>query len=122
MPRTQIPLQEVTANSPLDQDVAYTAGDAANGMYFDNSSGNVVLLMTSSAGGKTATLPSVVDQYGRLGPLAPAPAAGKTAWVGPLRPALYNERALADLGRVHIDITPDATGVAFAAVKFVPAA
>lgn len=120
MARTQIPVQELAANGGTDADVAFTAGDAGNGMYFTNT-GREILLMTSSAGGKTATIVSVADEYGRTGDKTLAPAAGLTGAAGPFKPALFSQTASADFGQVFINIAPDATGVAFAVIRFNPA-
>jgi hypothetical protein len=118
MPRVVIPLQELGSFGGGDDDIAFTAADAANDHYFDNSSGKVLLVMKCSDGTqKTATVVSVADPYGRTGDKTiTCPATTGLSIYGPFPPELFNQRGSGELGRVHVDIAT-ATGVSFAAIK-----
>jgi len=113
--RVVIAIQEISAGG-TDADIAFTAADSVNGHYFLND-GKCVLLMSSSAGSKTATVKSVANRNGRTGDITLAPAGGKIGAVGLLKPGLYNQTSALYLGRVFVDIDV-ATGVTFAVVKF----
>lgn len=121
MPRVEIPLQDPGQNGKIDE-LTWTAGDAANDHYFDNSSGRVVLLVRNDdTSAKTITVVSVADPYGRtsdhsMSVDATGGGASQVAFVPFLPATAWNQRGAGDLGRVHIDLA-DATGVSFAAVK-----
>lgn len=114
--RVQIVAQEI---KPLgtDADVAFTAGDATNGHWFYND-GQSVLLVSSSAGGKTVTVHSVACEHGRTGNITLAPASGKIGSTGFLPPDCFNQTSALYIGKVFVDVS-EATGVGLAVVKYV---
>lgn len=115
MSRVQIPLQVLGANGGGDDDVTFTAGDAANDHYFDNTSEQVLLIMKNTNGSsKTATVISVADPFGRTGDkTVTCPATTGISVYGPFKAALFNQTT----GYVHVDLT-DATNVSFACVQY----
>jgi hypothetical protein len=119
MARVEIPIQAPTSYK-IDE-LTWTAADATNDHYFDNTSGRVTLLIRNDhTVAQVVTVISVADLYGRTGDLAPSvdPTGGgasSVGVVGPLPPAAFNQRGAGDLGRVHVDITDD-TALSFAAV------
>ncbi len=118
MPRTQIPLQEVGVNGAGIDNITFTAADAANEMYFDNTSGKVLLVAKCTDGTqKTATILSVADKLGRTGDkTVTTPATTGLSVYGPFPAEGFNQGG-ADIGRVHVDITT-ATGFSLAALKY----
>lgn len=115
MPRVIIPVQELTENAQVDASITFTAGDASNNHYFLNT-GREVLIMQSSAGGKTATITSVADEDGRTGDLTLAPAAGIIGAAGFFNPSLFSQGGSGDLNKVFVELDAD-TGVSFAVVR-----
>ncbi len=114
MPRTIIPVQELAENAQVDASITFTAGDASNNHYFLNT-GREMLIMQSSAGGKTATITSVADEDGRTGDLTLAPAAGIIGSGGFFNKSLFNQGG-SDLGKCFVELDVD-TGVSFAVVR-----
>jgi len=111
-------LQELSANGGGDDSISFTAGDATEDHYFDNSSGKVRLIMKCTDGTqKVATIVSVTDENGRTGDkTVTCPATTGISIYGPFKPALFNQIAAADLGKCFVNLT-DATGVSFACIK-----
>lgn len=93
-------------------DLTFTAADAANDHYFPNSGKTRLLVRNMDSSPVTVTIVSVTDIYGRDGDITltvPAIAAGVPGlgYAGPFNTTLFNQRATADLGNVHVDITSD---------------
>lgn len=117
MARTAIPIQTLPRNGAI-ANVSWTAADAVNGHEFRNGGKVVFLAKNTDAAAHNATVKSVADEAGRTGDIAIAiPATSGYSIAGPFRPAWFNQRAAADLGKVFVDIDV-ATGVSFAAVQF----
>ena len=119
MARTQIPVQTIAGNGGSDVDVAFTAGDDANEMYFLNTGRELLLIRTGTGAVGITTIDSVEDENGRTGDKAITVAASKIAAAGPFPPKLFNQRASADFGRVFVDIDDD-TDLEYAVVSFTP--
>jgi len=115
MARTAIAVQTIPKNSVLD-DITFSAADAVNNHSWINS-GKEILLMKSTNGALTAVISSVTDEHGRTGDITLTPGAGDTSAAGPLEPAIWNQRAAADLGKVFMGLS-DSTNITFAVVKF----
>ncbi len=121
MPRTNIPVQVIPSNGGVDNDITYTAADAANDHEFLNSGNEMLYMKSTTAGAKSATAVSVSDEHGRTGDTTMAPNGSEIiAVAGPFKPSVWNQRAAADAGKMFVDIASDA-GVVFAVVQFTPA-
>lgn len=114
MARTAIAVQEIQFLG--SGAIAFTAADATNGMMFPNDGRTVLLIKNGGAGAITVTVTSVPDEYGRTGDLIISVAAGEERIVGPLRPALFNQRSGADQGTVYVGFSA-ATSVTVAAPR-----
>jgi hypothetical protein len=116
--RVEIPLQTVPANGGKNDGITWTAADADNDHFFDNTSGNVLLVARNDAvGTKTVTIPSVADPYGRTKDTTlTVPAIASTipgnSIAGPFPPARFNQTG----AQVYVNIT-DATTLYFAAIQ-----
>jgi hypothetical protein len=117
MPRTSIAVEEVPFQS-YDNDITFSNVDAANGMMFPNDGQTVLLVKNADATSKTVTVRSVQDENGRTGDLVVTVAAGKTAWIGPLRQKLFCQRST-DAGMVYVDFSA-ATSTTVACMRFNP--
>lgn len=118
MPRTSIAVEEIPWQGG-DNDLTFSAVDAANGMMFPNDGKTVLLVRNADAAAKTVTVRAVPDPFGRSVDLALVIAAGKTAMVGPLAPVAWNQTSGADLGRVYVDFSAaTSTTVACARLNF----
>ncbi len=121
MPRVEIPLQEPGPNGFIAS-LTFTAADAANDHFFDNSSGRVELhIRNDDNAGKTVTVVAVSDPFGRVTDhsvvmAATGGGASEMGHVPPLSPTAWNQRGVGVLGQVFVDIT-DAVDLSFAAVK-----
>lgn len=116
MPRTALSIQVIPSGGVLDN-VALTAGDAANDHEFINTGKEILMMIDSAAAARTSTVISVADPAtGRLGDITLAPTGGgnKISMSGPFRPPLWNQAAT---GLINVDLT-DATNVSFAVVRF----
>lgn len=113
---TAISVQTVSRTAGLD-DITFSAGDQTNNHSWVNS-GNEVLLMKSTNGSLAAIITSVANVNGRLGDITLTPGAGEISMSPLLSPALFNQRAAADLGKVIMTLA-DETLITFAVVKFV---
>jgi hypothetical protein len=118
MARVNIPLQTPAVNGGAQNTVAWTAANASLGMYFDNSSGHVALLVRNDAVGanSTITIKSVADPYGRSKDTTitcPAAAAGipGISALNVLAPVRFNQSD----GSVNVNIGTDTT-LYFAAI------
>ena len=127
MPRTEIPLQDVPAFGASLDDITFTAGDAANDMYFDNADvGDVMLIMRNTdAGAKTADLvirqtSRALNKSGLVQTLTAAGGGTNECIAGPFDHDIFTqpEQGADPGGVVYVDLTDD-TGVSFAAVRFV---
>jgi len=118
MPRTVIPLQEAGPNGGGIDSVTMTAGDSGNGMYFDNTSGMVdLLVLNTNAAPKAVVVKGVTDENGRTGDKTlTCPATTGKSSGGPYPIKLFNQLGAADLGKTFVDIA-DATNVTIAAIK-----
>jgi hypothetical protein len=116
MARTVIPIQTLPIHGGIDNSLDWTAGDAANDMYFLATGREIVLMRSTAAGAKAATLVSVADASGRTGDGSFTPT-GDTmvAAAGFLKPADWNQSG-SDSGRVHIDLADD-TNTEFAVLR-----
>ncbi|MHA2248412.1 MAG: hypothetical protein ACXADY_25920 [Candidatus Hodarchaeales archaeon] len=117
MARTVIPIQTLPKHGGIDNSLDWTAGDQnPNNMYFLGTGREIVLMRSTAAGARAATLVSVADASGRTGDGSFTPT-GDTmvAAAGFLRPSDWNQSG-ADSGRVHIDITDD-TSMEFAVLR-----
>lgn len=115
MPRTAIPIQTIPRNSKLE-DISFTDADSVNDHEFDNSSGDVILLVDNTSGGAlVATVVSIADPFGRTGDLTVTTAATSKSIVGPLQSILFNQSG----ALVNVDTAAAAT-LKFAAVRFTP--
>lgn len=122
MPRVVIPLQEIGANGSGIDSISFTAADAANDHYFDNTSEQVLLLVKcTDATPKVTSGMSVADILGRTGDKTiTTPATTGLSIYGPFPAGGFNQRGAADLGKVFVDLVT-ATGVSYAALKVTPA-
>jgi hypothetical protein len=101
--------------SPLKDDVAFTEIVAANDLEFDNTSGDVILLVKNAgtSGAQVATVVSVADpEYGRDGDITITAGQGDVCFCGPFLPELYNQSD----GKVHID-SANEDHLGFAAIR-----
>lgn len=114
MPRTAIAIQEIPFLG--SGAISFAAADAVNGMLFPNDGKTVLLVKNGGASAITLTVVSVADEYGRSGDIAPPVAAGEERIVGPLRPALFNQRSGADAGKVYVNFS-SGTSVTVAALR-----
>jgi hypothetical protein len=112
MTRVAVPLQSLTPNGGYDVDLAFTAADAGNDHYVDNSSGKVLIAIKNDSGSPITVTFSGVN----CTDVTVAAAAGALAMAGPFPPALFNQIAAGELGRLYFGIT-DATSLSFAAIK-----
>jgi len=113
MARTVIPIQTLPAHGGVDNAVTRTAGDATNDMYFLNTGRELLIMVSTSAGAKAATVVSVADQFGRTGDTSMAPDGEDViAIAGPFKPTIWNQAG----GLVHVDLTDD-TDTEFAVVR-----
>jgi hypothetical protein len=111
-------IQEVGfCSDPVFEDIEFTDIVADNDLQFDNTSGDVILLVKNAgSGAQTATIVPVADpKYGRTG-TAPTIvcAAGETSIAGFFRPELYNQSD----GMVYITSTTE-DNFGFAAVRII---
>lgn len=114
MPRTSIPVTEVGFLTEVDN-LTWTTPDQANGNMFPNDGMTVLVIRNTTVGVITATVVSVPDEWGRTGDLSVAvPANTGVAFVPPLAPAVFNQRA-ADLGNVYVNWS--AAGAQIAALR-----
>ena len=123
MARTTIPVDIIPANGG-QVTLTGVPSDPANGLQFANN-GNVILVFeNNSAGAVTATIASVVDQFGRLGDrtVTVPPLAGGfsgKAVAGPFPPSLWNQGAGAF---TNVDSAALATVLKVSAAQFQRAA
>jgi len=119
MARTTIPVTELAAYGGVDDDLAYTAGDAVNDHDIVHpGTGDIYLIMKNASGsGKTATLVSAASNrtFNRTGDVTLSPSAGEESIVA-IPPQGFIQ---ASDSRVHIDIA-DATSVSFACYRALP--
>lgn len=118
MARDTLTLQEIGGEgSQFDDSITFTNIVAANDMQFDNTSGDVLLVVSNGdASSQDFTLVDVADPYGRQNAstdLTRTVAAGEIGIYGPFTPSIWNQTG----GYVHID-SADETSFGFAAVKF----
>jgi hypothetical protein len=117
MARTVIPIQTIPVHGGADNAITWTAGDAANDLYFLNTGKELLFMRSTAAGAKAATVVSVVDQWNRTGDTALTPTGDTVVSVsGPFNPAIWNQDG-ADSGRLHIDQADD-TNTEFAVVRW----
>jgi hypothetical protein len=116
MARTVIPIQTLPIHGGIDNSLDWTAGDDANDMYFLGTGREIVLMRSTAAGARAATLISVADASGRTGDGSFTPT-GDTmvAACGFLKPSDWNQSG-SDSGRVHIDMTDD-TSIEYAVLR-----
>lgn len=116
MARTAIPIQVIPRNGAL-ANVAFTAADATNQHEFPNGGRVLLIAKNTDTANKTVTVVSVPDEAGRSGDLQITVSAnGGVAIAGPFRPAWWNQRADADLGKVFVNVSA-ATNLGLAAVQ-----
>jgi hypothetical protein len=109
MPRTAVAIQSVTRNS--HNIAAEATGDNANGNSVPNDGQTVFLLRNPTGGSVTVTFVSVADEAGRVGDISRVLAASEVNFVGPLKPAHWNQTD----GTVSVNWT--ATGCKITALK-----
>jgi hypothetical protein len=107
----------VAANGGTLAAVTFGAVVQANGSYFLND-GSVVLLAKNASGGaaRTVTVTSVANRNNRTSTITRTVADGAIALIGPLRPELYNQVGVGDLGKVFVDYDSDG-GLTIAAIS-----
>ena len=115
MAETAIAVQTIPVGTLLLEDVTFSAGDAANNHVFENT-GREEVWMKSTNGSLPAIVTSIVDVHNRTGDITLNPAAGEQSVAGPFLPAIFNQRAAANLGKIIMTIA-DATNVSFAVVR-----
>jgi hypothetical protein len=108
MARDTLPIQTIPSQgTPFDASISFTSIVAANGLQFDNSSGEVVIIIQNAgtSGAQTAVISSVADSYGRLLDNDDvAVAQGAVGVIGALFPASnYNTAGMAYLDSVTED-------------------
>ena len=114
MGRTNIPVQVLPSNGGADQNITWTAGDAANDHSFVNSGRELLLMKSDSVGAKHADVMSVADEDGRTGDQTLDPDGDQViAMAGPFFPPVWNQTG----GVVNVDLAL-ATDVFFAVVQF----
>jgi len=115
MARTAIAVQEVPFQGSAA--VNFGAADSVNGMVFPNDGRTILLVKNAGAAPITVTVASVQDEYGRSGDISAASVdVGAERVVGPLRPALWNQKSGTDMGKVYVDVSDD-TSVTVAALR-----
>ena len=116
MARTAIPIQDVPFQGSIDN-LTWTAADAVNNHEFDNNGHVLLLARNTDAAGKTVTVVSVADEYGRTGDKAiTVPATTGYATAGPFKPSLWNQSGT---GKTNVNVSA-ATGLSLAAIRIVP--
>jgi hypothetical protein len=111
--RTNIPVQTIPFQGSIAE-VAFTAGDAANGMQFDND-GNTLLLIQTTTNATVTTVVSVDDEFSRDGDDVITTGTNKIGTGGPYIQSIWNQA-----GRIcFVDLDQD-TGMSIAAVKYSP--
>ena len=118
MARTALTVQEIGANGGELEDIAFTAGDAANDHEFVNTGKELVIvnLVAGVAGALTVTPIAPADPYGRsvsAGDRDITTAAGEISIAGPFDPTVFNSSG----NLMYLDLT-DATNLTFAVVRY----
>ncbi len=116
MPRTAIAVQVAGPNGLALDDITFSAADATNDHEFVNSGREILLMKNDSGGALTADAKSVIDEHARLGDQTLTAAAANISMAGPFSPAVWNQRAAADAGKVFVDLTVD-TSLTFAVIQ-----
>ncbi|MDT7040875.1 hypothetical protein [Candidatus Nitronereus thalassa] len=115
MPRTAIPVQEIEGNA--NEEIVYTAGDAANDMLFQNNGRTLLICKNGSVGAIQLTIVSVPDPVlGRTEDIVQSIPAGDDFIVGFLKPSGWNQKSGADAGKVYVNLDDD-TSVSVAALS-----
>ncbi len=116
--RTDIPLTRLPRNGGGVDNIAFTAGDAANGMQFDNDGKVILLVLNADNAQHTVTVESVKDRTGRVDNklvtiAAAAGALSGASSYGPFKPGLFNQ---AGGTKVFLDLS--SANLKLAAVRF----
>lgn len=105
MPRTAIPVTEVTNDGVADP--AFTVGDATNEMTIDVDEGQVVVVINNQDGAAahdtTFVTPGTVEGAAIADKTVSTPANGTMVWHGSAE--LFTQRSGADRGKVQVNVT-----------------
>lgn len=112
MPRTDIPVEDVSVNGNFIG--TETAADDTNDHEMVNDGSTILIAINRAASTPAVTIVSVADEYGRTGDITQVLAATELRVFGPFKPkANWNQSN----GKVHIDVVGVATSVAFTALR-----
>jgi hypothetical protein len=114
MARTAIAVQDLVKKG--DKTVAFVAVDDANGMYFNNTGREVIVVKSQATSGVTMTVLSVACSHGRTGDKTVVVGASEDHMVYALPPDEFNQ-AGADAGKVFLNFAAKSGTVQIAVVR-----